>query len=164
MAFVGNSIITSNLLVFLFCRDMAILPTLWTRKAKCAGVIRFPSSSQCSRRLMPSLLTGYFWYRTTEKTWLCGGPVALGCKGGMCFAVARHSVVWSLLTGQCCGLASLCWPHELPCWSLALIQTEYSYLYKDGVKWSRIYFRQFCCGGSKFFPCSITENCFRKAA
>lgn len=66
------------------------------------------------------------------------GYVALGCKGGMCFAVAFHSVVWSLLTWQCCGLASPCWPHELACRSVDLTQTEYFYSYKDRLKWSRV--------------------------
>lgn len=51
---------------------------------------------------------------------LCGGPVALGCKGGICLPVAWHSVVRSLLTGQCCGLAGLmCW--WVICWLAGLL-------------------------------------------
>lgn len=57
--------------------------------------------------------------------------MALGCKEGMCFAVACHSVAVSLLTGQCCSLASPCCPRVLACRSVDLIQTEDSDLYKD---------------------------------
>lgn len=132
--FFGNGIITSNLLSFFFVQWSGNFEALVNLKGQVCW------SNQISQFSLSAETWCYVSWQGIFDTGLQrrSGYVALGCKGGMCFAVACHSVVWSLLTGQCCGFASPCWPHELAFRSVGLRQTEYFYSYKDRLKWSRV--------------------------
>lgn len=130
MAFVGNGIITSNLQGFLLCRDMAILQLLRTWKAKCAGVIRFPSSLSVLEKTDSKSPDRAFLtqdYREDLVMWRACGTGLQG-RNVLCSSTSLSSVVlayravlWpclSLLTSR--AALQVCWPN--PDWIFLLVQ------------------------------------------
>lgn len=130
LAFVGNGIITSNLLGFLLCSDMAILQLLWTWKAKCAGVIRFPSfPSMLGKTDAKSPDRAFLTqdYREDLVMWRACGTGLQG-RNVLCSSMSLSSSVLAYravlqpclsLLSSCAGL-QVCWPN--PDWRFWLVQ------------------------------------------